>query len=179
MTYHESFKPVLDHLASELSTLRSGRATPALVEHVKVEAYGTITPLVELASITAPEPRLLVVSPWDKSIVKDIERALQAANLGMNPTVDGVVIRMSLPQLTEERRRELVKLLKAKLEDAKVSARNVREDILKKLRDQKTKGEVAEDKFFVLQKDLQKSVDEINEQIKQSGEDKEREIMTI
>ncbi len=173
------FDKALDHLHGELAGLRSGRATPALVEHIKVEAYDTITPLKELSSITVPEPRLLVISPWDKSILKDVERAIQAANLGLTPTVDGTVIRLNLPQLTEERRRELVKMVKVKLEEARVAIRNVREEILKNLKDLKASGTLNEDGYFVGQKDLQKVVDGCNEQIKAVGEDKEHDIMTI
>ncbi len=173
------FAKVVEHLEAELAGIRSGRATPALVEHVKVEAYGTLTPLIELASITAPEPRLIVVSPWDKSIVKDAEKALQAANLGVNPSVDGVVIRLNFPSLTEERRKELVKMVQHKLEEARVSVRGVREDILKELKAQKADGSLSEDAFFASQKELQTLVDKQNDTIKQMGEQKEQEIMTI
>ncbi|MDP3986426.1 MAG: ribosome recycling factor [Candidatus Veblenbacteria bacterium] len=173
------FAKVVEHLRSELSGIRSGRATPALVEHVKVEAYDTLTPLIELASITAPEPRLLVVSPWDKSVIKEVEKALQAANLGVSPVVDGAIVRLNFPPLTEERRREYSKLMNAKLEEGRVAVRNVREEALKKLKEQKTAGELGEDDFFAAQKDLQKLVDEQNETIKQIGTDKEKEIMTI
>lgn len=170
---------VIEHLRNELAGIRSGRATPALVEHIKVEAYGAFTPLIELASITAPEPRLLTVSPWDKSIIKEVEKALQAANLGVQPTVDGTLVRLNFPALTEERRHELTKLVNTKLEEAKVSIRNVREETLKHIKDKKTSGEISEDEFFLIQKELQKMVDENNELIKQIGADKEKEIMTI
>ncbi len=173
------FAKTLEHFKAELATVRSGRATPSLVEHVKVEAYGTLTPLIELASITAPEPKLVVVSPWDKNILKDVERALQAANLGMSPVVDGTIIRLNLPALTEERRRELVKLVNAKHEEAKGTIRRVREDVLKGFKDQKTDGKLPEDEFFMVQKDLQKLVDEINTQLKQLADGKEKEVMTI
>ncbi|MBI5466284.1 MAG: ribosome recycling factor [Candidatus Kerfeldbacteria bacterium] len=173
------FAKVLEHLKVELSTIRSGRANPALVEQVKVEAYGTVTPLIELASITAPEPRLLVVQPWDKGIMKDVERALQAANVGASPVIEGQLIRLNLPALTEERRRELLKLVKTKLEEGRVAVRNVREEVIKQLKEQKTKGTISEDDFFMAQKDLQKLVDEVNEQIKKHHEAKEKEIMTI
>lgn len=173
------FIKVIDHLKNELAGIRSGRATPALVEHIKVEAYGTMTPLIELASITAPEPRLLVVSPWDKSIIKEIEKALQAANLGVQPIIDGAIIRMNFPSLTEERRRELTKLVNNKIEEAKVAIRNVREETMKHMKDQKTSGSITEDDFFTIQKELQKLVDDNNESIKQTGIDKDKEIMTI
>lgn len=181
--YIEQIKPkfdkAIDHLKMQLATVRSGRATPALAENIKIEAYGTMTPLIELAGITSPEPRLLVVSPWDKSIIKDIEKALQAANLGAQPVVDGAVIRLNFPSLTEERRRELTKVMNNKLEEAKVSVRNIREESLKQWKDQKNNGDISEDEFFGIQKELQKIVDEQNELIKKLGEDKEKEIMTI
>jgi ribosome recycling factor len=170
---------VIEHLKAELAGIRSGRATPALVEHVKVEAYGTLTPLIELASLTAPEPRLLVVSPWDKSIIQDVAKSLQSANLGVQPVVDGVVIRLNFPPLTEERRRELIKLVNNKLEEARVAVRNVREELLKDFKLQKTEGAISEDEFFALQKELQKLIDEKNEIIRQIGDEKEKEIMTI
>lgn len=175
----QKFDRALEHLQQDLGTLRSGRATPALVEHVKVEAYGTVTPLIELASITAPEPRLVVVSPWDKGIIKDVERALSAANLGMTPIIDGAILRLNLPHLSEERRRELVKLSKVKLEEARVAIRNVREEVLRRLKEDKTKGTLGEDGFFVAQKDLQKLMDDYNERIKSMGEEKEKDIMTV
>lgn len=175
----QKFEKVLEHLRGEFASLRSGRATPALVEHVRVEAYGTTTPLIELASISAPEPKLIVVSPWDTSITKEVERALQAANLGMTPTVDGTVIRLNLPPLNEERRRELVKVLKGKLEEARVAIRNAREEILRTLKDQKTKGTVNEDDFFSAQRELQKVVDDYNDRIKAMGDEKEKDIMTV
>jgi ribosome recycling factor len=173
------FAKAIEHFKGELLTVRSGRAMPSLVEHVKVEAYGTITPLIELASITTPEPKLLVVSPWDKNILKDVERALTAANLGMSPVIDGAVIRLNLPALTEERRRELVKVVNTKHEEAKGTIRRVREEVLKVFKDQKTAGTMPEDEFFMVQKDLQKLVDEVNAQAKSLAEDKEKEVMTI
>lgn len=179
----ENTKPkldkVIDHLKTQLSAIRSGRATPALVEHVKVEAYGTMTPLIELAGITAPEPRLLVVSPWDKAIIKEVEKALQVANLGVQPIIDGAIVRLNFPQLSEERRRELVKLVNNKLEESRVASRNTREEVMKELKEKKSNGEVSEDDFFAGQKELQKLIDEQNELIKTLGDDKEKEIMTI
>ena len=144
-----------------------------------MEAYGATTPLKELASINTPEPRLLVVSPWDKGIIKDIEKALQVVNLGAAPVIDGAVIRINLPPLSEERRKELVKILNTKLEEARVAIRGVREDAHKEYKQKKIDGDISEDEFFVFQKELQKLVDDHNTQIKKIGEDKEKEIMTI
>lgn len=183
MTYLNYAKPkfdrVLEHFKTELGSIRSGRATPALVEQVKVEAYGTLTPLIELASISAPETRVLVVNPWDKGILKDVERALQAANVGASPVVDGQIIRLNFPQLTEERRRDLMKLVTAKVEEAKAAIRRVREEVLKQGKDDKAAGKLREDEFFVLQKDLQKTIDDISDRVKQQVAHKEQEIMTI
>ena len=173
------FSKVIEHLKGELGSLRSGRATPLLVENVAVEAYGTTTPLKELASINTPEPRLLIISPWDKGIIKDVEKALQVVNLGASPVIDGAVIRINLPPLSEERRKELVKILNTKLEEARIGVRSVREDSLKDFKQQKSNGDVSEDEFFVVQKDMQKIVDDFSTQIKKIGEDKEKEIMTI
>lgn len=173
------FDKILEHLKDELGAIRSGRATPALVEHVKVEAYGTLTPLIELASISAPEPRLLVINPWDKAILKDVERALQAANVGASPVVDGQIIRLNMPALSEERRRELMKVATTKVEEEKAAIRRVREEILKTAKDDKAAGKLREDEFFVLQKDLQKTIDDLTEKVKQLVEHKEQEMMTI
>ncbi|MFA4818862.1 MAG: ribosome recycling factor [Patescibacteria group bacterium] len=170
---------ILQHFKSELATLRSGRVMPSLVEHLKVEAYGTLTPLIELASINAPEPRLIVVQPWDKNIIRDIDKALQAANLGVAPVIDGALIRLNFPSLTEDKRKELVKQVGIKAEEAKVSVKNVREDTHKTLKADKDAGSLAEDNFFIAQKELQKIVDDYNGRIKKIAEDKAKEIMTI
>ena len=175
----DRFSSTLEHLKAELSSVRSGRATPSLVEHITVEAYGTLTPLIELASISAPEPRLVVVSPWDKGIVKDVERALQQANLGVSPIVDGAVVRLNFPPLSEERRRELVKVASQKLEEAKVAIRGIREEAMKQLKDAKAEASLPEDEFFAQQKELQKLVEAQNELVKEQGLRKEQEVMTI
>lgn len=170
---------VIDHLKTQLASIRSGRVAPSLVENIKVEAYGSMTPLIELASITSPEPRLLLISPWDKSLLKEIEKSLLSANLGVQPAVDGNLIRLNFPPLTEERRRELSKTMNIKLEEAKVGVRNVREEVLKDLKEKKNSGQISEDDFFLAQKELQKLIDEYNKIIKDLGQEKEKEIMTV
>ncbi|MFZ5390856.1 MAG: ribosome recycling factor [Patescibacteria group bacterium] len=177
--YQTDFEKVVDHFKQELKLIRSGRAMPSLVENIKIEAYGTMTPLIELASISAPEPRLIVVQPWDKSIIKEVDKGLQASNLGVSPVIDGAVIRLNFPSLTEERRRETVKLLNHKLEEAKVGVRNVREQVLKDFKAAKGEGQLTEDDWFASQKELQKVVDEYNDKLKQLSIDKEKEIMTV
>lgn len=175
----ERFTKSLEHIKTELSQLRTGRANPALVERIIVEAYGSKSPLIELASINIPEARQIVIQPWDPSIVKDIDRAITASNLGVSPTVDGKILRINLPTLTEERRKELIKIMQGILEQGKVQVRNMREDINKTLKNQEKAGDISEDELFAAQKDLQKIVDDINVEIKKIGEAKEKEIMTI
>ncbi len=173
------FDKAIDHLLHECAGLRSGRVSPVMVEQVKVETYGSIMPLIELASINTPEPRLIVIQPWDASIIRDIEKGLLAANVGASPVIDGALIRLNFPALTEERRKELAKQLGTKLEEAKVAIRNIREEILKKLKTAKTAGDISEDDFFSQQKELQKVVDDYNAKIKKIGDDKEKDIMTV
>ncbi|MBU1039188.1 ribosome recycling factor [Patescibacteria group bacterium] len=177
--YLIDFDKVVEHFKQELKLIRSGRAMPTLVENIKVEAYGTLTPLIELASISAPEPKLIVIQPWDKSIIKEVERSLQSANLGASPVIDGAIIRLNFPPLNEERRREIVKLLNGKLEEAKVGVRNTREQVLKDFKAAKTEGTATEDDWFLAQKELQKTVDDYNDKLKNLSADKEKEVMTI
>ncbi len=175
----ERFNKTIEHLKIELGALRTGRASPSLVENILVEAYDTKTKLIELASITTPEIRQILIQPWDKNIIKDIANAITTSSLDLSPQVDGQVIRVNLPQLTEERRKELIKLMNGILEKARVQIRNIREDINKNLKNQEKDGEISEDQLFSAQKELQKIVDNFNEQIKKLGETKEKEIMTI
>lgn len=173
------FDKAIEHLAHECAALRSGRVSPALVDQVRIETYGSNMPLIELASINTPEPRLIVVQPWDPSIIKDIEKGILAANVGASPVIDGALIRLNFPSLTEERRKELVKQLGSKLEEARVAVRNIREEVLKKMKAAKAEGDISEDDFFGQQKDLQKIVDDYNAKIKKIGDDKEKDIMTV
>ena len=175
----EKINVAVDHLKNELKQLRTGRANPALVEHLIVDAYGSKTPLRELASITTPEVRQILIQPWDVGIIKDVEKAITTSALGLNPTVDGHVLRVNLPDLTEERRKELIKIMNVMLEKSRVAIRSTREDILKDVKKQEREGEISEDELFAAQKDLQKIIDDTNEGIKKLGEEKEKDIMTI
>ncbi|MFA4937270.1 MAG: ribosome recycling factor [Patescibacteria group bacterium] len=175
----EKLNKVIEHLKNELNQLRTGRASPSLVENIQIEAYGTKTPLIELASINAPEVRQIIIQPWDPSIIKDIEKAIKISNLGITPTVDGQIIRLNLPSLTEERRKELIKIMAGILEVTRVQIRSIREDINKTLKNQERDGDISEDEMFAAQKELQKIVEDFNEQIKKLGEAKEKDIMTI
>jgi len=169
----------IEHLKKELSNIRTGRANPSLVENLQVEYYGTRTPLLQLASISAPDPRSILIQPWDKNALKDIEKAVQTSPLGINPVNEGNAIRLPIPALTEERRKDLVKVINQKTEEAKISIRNIREEIWRQLKEQKTAGTISEDDMYALQKKLQELVDGYNLQVKEISEGKELEIMTI
>lgn len=177
--HKEQFNKAIDHLKSEISSLRTGRATPALVEDITVEAYGSKQPLKTLASISVSDAKTLTVEPWDKSLMQTVETAINNSHLGINPVNDGKLIRLPLPELTQERRQELIKVLHQKLEQARITIRKIREEI----RDQIDKAfkdkEIGEDEKFKFQDELEKMVKEYNEKIKQVGDEKEKEISTI
>ncbi|MBI4089891.1 MAG: ribosome recycling factor [Candidatus Kerfeldbacteria bacterium] len=173
------FEAAIDHLRQELVSVRTGRANPSLVENVSVEAYGATVPLPQLASTSSADARTIVIQPWDKNVLKDIERALQQAALGMAPVNDGTVIRLSVPPLTEERRREYLKILNSKLEAARVAVRKIREDQQHALRQAKQAGQLSEDQLFAQQKTLQKHVDSYMQQIQALGQQKEQELLTV
>lgn len=169
----------IDALRNELATIRAGRANPALLDRVTVEYYGAETPLKQLAGITAPEARLLVVQPYDKSILSEIEKAILKADLGLTPANDGSVIRIAIPPLTEERRKELVKLVKKAAEDAKVAVRNVRRDANDSLKKSEKDGEITEDDLRRFSDDIQKLTDKHIAKIDEIAANKEKEIMEV
>ena len=162
---------------SDIATIRTSRATPALIEDVKADFYGQSMRLKELASITAPEPRVLIIQPWDKGAIKAIEDAIRKSEIGLNPVVDGTVIRLNLPPLTEERRREFIRLLKQKTEEARVKIRRSREEIWDKIQKMERGGEIPEDDKFWGKDELQKAVDEYNGRIGELEKKKEQELM--
>jgi len=169
----------IEHLMHELSHIRAGRATASMVDEVRVEAYGQQMPLNQVASVSAPQSDLIVIQPWDKGMLGPIERAIQAANLGFNPTNDGQLIRISLPPLTEERRRELAKTAKSVGEDAKVAVRNVRrsaKDDIKKVTDAES---LSEDMRYESEQRLQEITDEFTAKIDDILARKEKEIMSV
>lgn len=173
------FTDVISSIQKELASIRTGRATPSLLEHLQVEAYGSYLPLQQVASITAPEPRMLIVQPWDQQTIKDVEKAIRQSELGLNPAVDGVLIRVPFPTLTEDKRKELVKLMHTKLEEGKIKLRQVRENLLKDWKTKKTAGELSEDEFFRLEKELKEIVETTNQQIEELGAAKEQDMMTV
>ncbi len=166
-------------LESELNTIRAGRADPRVLDKITVEYYGTDTPINQVASISVAEARILVVSPYDASALKSIEKAIQASDLGINPTNDGRCLRIVFPQLTEERRKELCKTVGKDCEDSKVAVRNVRRDALDKLKAKKKANEITEDDMKDAEKSIQKITDKSIEEIDKIGENKEKEIMSI
>jgi len=169
----------IEFLRGELAQIRSGRATPALLENVPIEVYGTKMKIVELAQIAAPDPRQLLVSPWDKTIISDLAKGIQNANLGLNPIVEEEAIRIQIPPLTEERRKEFIRILHQKLEMARVSIRSVRHEIMSQLKRQKEAGEIGEDEEERSEKQLQELVEEFIEEVDVLGSHKEEELMEV
>jgi ribosome recycling factor len=166
-------------LQEDLLGIRTGRASPALVEKLPVEYYGMMTPLIQMASIAAPEPRLLVIKPWDPSALGSIERAIQKSDLGLTPMNDGKLIRLNIPRLTEERRRELVKVVAKRVEEARVAIRNLRRDALKDLQDFEKEKMISEDDFYRGKDEVQELTDKFIEKIDEIGKRKEEEVMEI
>ncbi len=166
-------------LKREMETIRSGRATSALVDQIMVEAYGTSTPLSQLASVSVPEARLLLIQPWDRSIVGSVQKAIQKSDLGLNPMSDGEILRLVIPPPTEERRKELVKVVHKRVEDAKIAVRNVRRDALEELRKLEKDKKVSKDESMRATDKLQKLTDRFIGEVSKVGADKESEIMEV
>lgn len=169
----------IQNLDDDLSGIRTGRATPALVEKLQVEYYDAPTPLMQLASISVPEPRSLLIKPFDASTLRTIERSILASDLGLTPNNDGRQIRLNLPALTEERRRDLVKLVHHRLEDSRVAVRNIRRDMIKDLREFEEEKMISEDDLKKGEEELQKITDRYIEDINAIGERKEKEILEV
>lgn len=163
----------------EFSGVRTSKASPALVENIQAEVYGSMMRLRELASITTPEPRMLVIQPWDAGALHPIEKAIQKANIGMNPTVHGKLIRLVLPELSQERREEFVKLIKRMSEEGRVAIRHVRRDAMESLKKEKAAGKIPEDEEKHAEKELQKLTDQYVGKIDAHVAHKEKEIMTV
>lgn len=170
---------VIEHTQRELALLRTGRATPAILDPVQVDAYGTPTPLRQLANISVPEARLIVIQPWDKSMLGEIEKAIQKADIGITPNNDGKLIRLPIPPLTEERRRELVKIAKKTGEEGKVSLRTYRRESMESLKKAIKDGTLPEDEAKQLEAEVQKLTDDYGKKIDSILEDKEKEIMNV
>lgn len=176
--YEEKMQKTIDFLLSEYGTIRAGRANPHVLDKIKVDYYGTPTPLQQVGNITVPEPRMIQIAPWEKTLIKEIEKAIMMSDLGITPSNDGSVIRLVFPELTEERRKDLVKDVKKKGEENKVAVRNVRRDgndAFKKL----AKTDVSEDEIKQLEDQLQKLTDKFIKKIDEMIEEKSKEILTV
>lgn len=169
----------IDVLSDDLAALRAGRANPAVLDKINVEYYGTMTPINQMAGVSVPEPRTLVIQPWDASALKMIEKAILASDIGINPTNDGKVIRLVFPQLTEERRKELVKQVHKTGEDSKVAIRNIRRDAMDKFKDMKKKSEITEDDLKGIEKDIQDLTDKRVKEVDAMVAKKEKELTEI
>lgn len=175
----EKMEKSFDAMCQDFATMRVGRANPAILDKVTVDYYGVETPLSQTATISAPEPRLLTVQPWDRSIIGAIEKAIQKADLGLNPANDGTIIRIPIPQLTEERRKELVKAAHKRAEEAKVAFRNIRRDDNDKIKAAEKKSELTEDECKNALDDMQKLTDKYVKKVDETLAKKEKEIMEV
>ncbi len=177
-TYEDKMQKALDFLASDYQAIRAGRANPHVLDRIKVDYYGTPTPIQQVGNITVPEARMIQIAPWEKSLIKEIEKAIMASDVGITPSNDGVVIRLVFPELTEERRKELVKDVKKKGEDCKVAIRNIRReanDSFKKL----AKTEISEDEIKDLEDSVQKLTDKYIKDVDKAIDEKSKEILTV
>ena len=179
MTYEDKMEKSLDNLKEEYTTIRAGRANPHILDKVKVDYYGTPTPLQQVGNISVPEARMICIQPWDASLLKDIERAINASDLGLTPTNDGKLIRLVFPELTEDRRKELVKDVKKKGENAKVAIRNIRRDAIEAVKKKGKEDGISEDEIKGYQDDVQKSTDAYVKKIDDAIDAKSQEIMTV
>lgn len=168
----------LKNFKEELSHIRTSRASVALLDAIKIDCYGTQMPIPQIATVNVVEGKMLVIQPWDVNLVKEIEKAIQKSDLGINPTSDGKTIRLVIPPLTEERRKELIKVAGKLAEEARIAIRNIRRDVLDKFKSAKKKGEISEDDYIQLEKKVQKLTDQYVEKINEVLKEKEKEILT-
>ncbi|MEW8993463.1 ribosome recycling factor [Clostridium sp.] len=175
----EKMNKTILSLQNELGTLKAGRANPTMLDRILVESYGTMVPLNQVGNISAPEPRVLLIQPWDKSCMKDIEKAILKSDLGINPSNDGQVIRLIVPELTEETRKNLVKSVKKCGEDAKVAIRSIRRDANDKIKNLKKNNEISEDESKKAEDQIQKETDKFVKLIDKAIEEKEKSIMSV
>ena len=177
--YEEKMEKTLSNLREELAAIRAGRANPAVLNKLSVDYYGSPSPISQVASITVPEARILQIQPWDKSLIKPIEKAIRTSEIGINPNNDGSIIRLIFPELTEERRKDLAKDVKKKGEAAKVALRNIRRDANDAIKKWEKAGDYTEDDSKKAVNDIQKLTDKFSEKVDKSTEEKTKEIMTV
>lgn len=177
--YEEKMEKCVDYLVTEFASIRAGRANPNVLNKIRVDYYGTPTPIQQVANVSVPEPRMIQIAPWDRSLIKAIEKAIMTSDLGINPSNDGVVIRLIFPEVTEERRKQLAKDVKKKGEEQKVAVRNVRRDGVDAVKKLEKASEITEDDRKNLEDQLQKLTDKFVKNIDKAVEDKTKEIMTV
>lgn len=177
--FEAKMKKTCDALEAQLATIRAGRANAAVLDKIQVDYYGTPSPINQVASIATPDPRSLLIQPWDASILKDIEKAILTSDLGINPQSDGRMLRLVFPPLTEERRVELVKQTKKYGEECKVAIRNIRRDAVEKFKKEQKASEITEDDYKIIEKDIQKLTDDYTKEIDKIMERKEKELKEI
>ena len=177
--YNDKMQKTIDHLESEFATIRAGRANPHVLDRIKVDYYGTPTPVQQVGNISIPEPRIIVIQPWEKSLLKEIEKAIQMSDIGINPTNDGQVIRLVFPELTEERRKELVKDVKKKGEADKVAIRNIRRDGNDAFKKLAKSEDISEDEIKQLEDELQKLTDKFIKTVDDMVDAKSKDILTV
>lgn len=177
--YEDKMNKTLDNLAGEYDTIRAGRANPRVLDRIRVDYYGSPTPIQQVGNVSVPEPRTLLIQPWDKTQLKAIEKAILTSDLGINPTNDGSVIRLSFPELTEERRKDLAKEVKKKGEGTKVAVRNIRRDANETFKKMEKAGEMSEDDLKLGTEKIQKITDKMIDKIDAAVEEKTKEIMTV
>ncbi len=177
--YESKMDKTISSFRERLNSVRAGRANPTVLDRITVDYYGAATPIQQVGTVSTPDPRTIMIQPWDASILKEIERAIQSSDLGINPQNDGKVIRIIFPQLTEERRKELTKLVKKYAEETKVTVRNVRREAMDEYKKQQKNSEITEDDQKKLEKDLQDLTDKKVKEIDKIAEEKEKELLTV
>lgn len=175
----ESMKKSINFLKEDLASIRAGKANPKLVDKIQVSYYGTMTPLNQVANISVPEPRAILIQPWDTSILREVEKAILASDLGINPSNDGKIIRLILPILTEERRKDLLKLVKKEIENAKVALRNIRRDTNEEIKKLEKNSEITKDDLKKAEEDMQKLTDKYTKMVDDLFREKEKEILEV
>lgn len=177
--FEAKMKKTTEVLSEQFAAVRAGKANPAVLDRITVDYYGSPTPIQQIASISTPDARSLLIQPWDGSVLKGIEKAILASDLGINPQNDGRAIRLLFPQLTEERRKELAKQVKKYAEESKVAVRNIRRDAMEKFKAQKKKSEITEDDLKIVEKDMQKLTDDYIKEVDKIAAKKEQELMEL
>lgn len=177
--FENKMKKTCEALTAQLATIRAGRANAAVLDQIQVDYYGVPTPIQQVASVGSPDPRSLLITPWDKSVLKPIEKAILVSDLGINPQNDGHSIRLVFPPLTEERRRDLARLTRKYAEEAKVAIRNIRRDAVEKFKKQQKASEITEDDYKIAEKDIQKLTDDFIKELDKIAERKEKELTEI